>query len=138
MAYENGYRLWDEEYEQAHWTPEELAASNARVARIGEIINAEHNGEISHDEAMIRHLMLDPDLLEVMLDDAYGDTEQVKRVRTWGREAKVRTQNLGYWKDIVDNAEKTVEAGQNSDVIIRLVSEALSILKATTPAGTPA
>ena len=37
-----------------------------RVANIGEIIDAERNGEISHDEAMIRHLMLDPDLLENM------------------------------------------------------------------------
>ena len=44
MAYENGYRLWDDEYEQTHWTPEELAESNARVASIGEIINAERNG----------------------------------------------------------------------------------------------
>ena len=26
MAYKNGYRLWDDEYEQAHWTPEEVAA----------------------------------------------------------------------------------------------------------------
>ena len=81
---------------------------------------------------MIRHLMLDPDLLDVMLDDAYGDKEQVKRVRAWDREAKARTQKLGYWKDIVDNAEKTVEAGQNSETIIALVSKALGILKSTT------
>ena len=56
-----------------------------RVANIGEIIDAERNGEISHDEVMIRHLMLDPDLLENMLDDAYGDPERVKCVRAWSK-----------------------------------------------------
>ena len=77
MGFLNGYRLWDEEFEQAHWTPKEIAESKKRVAKICDIINAEHNGEISHDEAMIRHLMLDPDLIEVMLDDAYSDEAQV-------------------------------------------------------------
>ena len=135
MAFKNGYRLWDNEYIQAHWTPEEIAESNARVARLGEIIDAEHNGEISHDEAMIRHLILDPDLLEVMLDDAYGDPEQVKRVRAWGKEAKNRTQEARYWDSLAQNAEITVQRGYNIENALASINKALGILKAATTAN---
>ena len=135
MAYDNGYRLWDDEYERVHWTPEELAASNARVARLGEIIDAEHNGEISHDEAMIRHLMLDPDLLEVMLDDAYGDTEQVKRVRAWGREAKARTREAHYWASLLGHAQKTAQNGYNVEAVLHALNEAIGIIKTAVPTG---
>lgn len=131
MAYENGYRLWDDEYEQAHWTPEEIAASNARVARIGEIINAEKQGLISHDEAMIRHLMLDPDLIEVMLDDAYGDTEQIKRVRAWGREAKARSREARYWDSLLGHAQITARNGYNVDAVVNALNEAIGILRSS-------
>ena len=130
MAYKNGYRLWDDEYEQAHWTPEELAESNDRVARISDIINAEHNGKISHDEAMIRHLMLDPDLLENMLDDAYGDSEQVKRVCAWSKEAKNRTRENRYWASLLGHAQKTAQNGYNVEVVLHALNEAISIIKA--------
>ena len=135
MAYENGYRLWDDEYEQAHWTPEELATSNARVARTNKIIDAEHNGEISHDEAMIRHLMLDPDLLEVMLDDACGDTEQVKRIHSWYNEAKARAREARYWDSLLGHAQITAQSGYNREAVIHTLNEALEILKDAVPEG---
>ena len=135
MAFKNGYRLWDNEYIQAHWSPEEIAESNARVAHIGKIIDAERNGEISHDEAMIRHLMLDPDLLENMLDDAYGDPEQVKRVRAWSKEAKIRTQEAKYWDALVSNAAITVQRGYNIENALASINKALGILKAATTAN---
>ena len=94
MTFKNGYRLWDEEYERAHWTPAELAAGNARVASIGEIIEAERQGYITHDEAMIRHLILDPDLLYNMLEDADGDSEKTRLVYEWYEEARVRSLGL--------------------------------------------
>ena len=93
MAFKDGYRLWDDEFKRQHWTPDEIAASNAKVAHICKIVEAEHNGEISHDEAMIRHLMLDPDLADIMLDDAIndGDMSEVRAVQRRIEEAKART-----------------------------------------------
>ena len=131
MTFKNDYRLWDDEYERTHWTPEELDASNTKVARIGEIIDAEQNGEISHDEAMIRHLMLDPDLFEVMLDDAYGDSVQVQRVQAWYNEAKAKS----YWNSLIDNAKQTAQTGRNLENVIELMNKALAILKAAVSAG---
>ena len=134
MAFKNGYRLWDNEYIQAHWTPEEIAESNARVAHIGEIIDAERNGEISHDEAMIRHLMLDPDLLENMLDDTCGDPEQIKRVRAWSKEAKIRTRENRYWDSLPEHAQKTAKNGYNIEAVLHALNEAIGIIKAAVPA----
>ena len=82
MAFKNGFRLWDKEFEQEHWTPEEIAASDEFVAKAGEIIQAEQAGYITHEEAMIRHFMLDPDIAENELDDAIaeGDVEKIRTV----------------------------------------------------------
>ena len=78
---------------------------------------------ITHDEATIRSFMRDPEYADYYLQTvtADGDTDEIAEVQAWYDEAKARTQKLGYWKDIVDNAEKTVEAGQNSETIIALV-----------------
>ena len=86
------YTTWNDKFEQEHWTAKEIAESKAKVAIIGAIINAERNGEISHNEAMIRHLMLDPDLAENMLDDAYGNAEETRNVKRRITEARRRTQ----------------------------------------------
>ena len=93
MAFKNGYRLWDDDFEQAFWTPEEIAESKAKAARIGEIIDAEQQGFITHDEAMIRHLIEDPDLAEIMLDDAKADEDfnKLNQVKYWINEAKARS-----------------------------------------------
>ena len=32
MAFKNGFRVCDDKYEREHWTPDELAESEARVA----------------------------------------------------------------------------------------------------------
>ena len=39
------------------------------------------------------------------------------------------TPSMAYWGTLVDNAEKTAEEGKNLELIINLVSTALSILK---------
>ena len=141
MAFKNGYRLLDEEYEREHWTSEEIAESNARVAQIGKIIDAEHNGEITHDEAMIRHLMLDPDLAEIMLDDAVndGDIREIRKVLWRINEAKARTYDkppsYEYWRDVADKAAETAQTGHNLNEAITQLNKALGILKAAVPAG---
>lgn len=141
MAFKNGYRLWDKEFEQQYWTPEEIEMSNEKVARIDEIVKAEHNGEISHEEAMIRHLMLDPDLADIMLEDAIndGDIRKIRKVHRRIEEAKTRTLNTlpnsAYWESVVDNAEQTAKEGKNLETIIALMTRALGILKAAVPAS---
>ena len=73
MAFKDGYRLWDDEFERQYWTPEQITESKDMATRICAIADAEHKGEISHDEAMIRHLMLDPEMADIMLEDAIND-----------------------------------------------------------------
>ena len=93
MAFKNSFRLWDDELKLKFWTPEEIAESKAKAARIGEIIDAEQQGFITHDEAMIRHLIEDPDLAEIMLDDAEADEDfnKINQVKYWINEAKARS-----------------------------------------------
>ena len=141
MAFKDGYRLWDDEFKRLHWTPDEIAASNAKVARICEIVEAEHNGEISHDEAMIRHLMLDPDLADIMLDDAIndGDMSEVRTVQRRIEEAKTRTRenppSSSYWQQVTDNAQETARTGYNLKEAIAQVSKALDILRTAVTAS---
>ena len=80
---------------------------------------------------MIRHLMLDPDLIEVMLDDAYGDTEQIKRVRAWGREAKARSREARYWDSLLGHAQITARNGYNVDAVVNALNEAIGILRSS-------
>lgn len=141
MAFKNGYRLWDDDFEREHWTSKEIAESNARVAQIGKIIDAEHNGEISHDEAMIQHLMLDPDLAEIMLDDAIndGNIREIRKVVHRINEAKARTSNTppssDYWRDVADKAAETAKTGLNLNEAIIQLNKALTILQTAVPAS---
>lgn len=47
MAFENGFRVWDEEVDKEFFTPEEIAESDLRVALIGEIVKARQEKGIS-------------------------------------------------------------------------------------------
>ena len=47
MAKMNGFTVWDEKLERELYTPEEIAASNLRVALIGELIKARQEKGIS-------------------------------------------------------------------------------------------
>lgn len=96
MAFKNGFRLWDDELKSKFWTPEEIAASKAKAERIGEIIDTEQHSFITHDEAMIRHLMEESDLAEIMLDDALADNDisKLNQVKLWIKEAKARRFDL--------------------------------------------
>ena len=43
MTVKNGFRVWDDEYEREHFTPEEIAASKLRVAAAGKLIKTRQN-----------------------------------------------------------------------------------------------
>ena len=83
---------WDDDFKHRYWTPHEIAASQEEVLRIGEIIEAERNGYITQEEALMRHLMLDPDLAEILHEDANedGSDEAIERVEDIVRESKNR------------------------------------------------
>ena len=76
--------------------------------------------------------MLEPDLAENMLDDAYGNPEKYAMLNAVSKEAKRRTKQITYWTSIIDNAEQTAQSGYYLDSAIALMSKALSILKAAT------
>ena len=141
MKHENGITVWNNEFKRQHWTSDEITASHAKVARICEIIDAEHNGEISHDEAMIRHLMLDPDLADIMLDDAIndGNMSEVRAVQRRIEEAKARTRenppSSSYWQDVTYNAQETARTGYKLKEAITQVSKALDILRTAVTAS---
>ena len=92
---------------------------------------------ISHEEAVIQHFMEDPELAEIMLQDAIadGDINEVQKIQYRINEAKSRTASMGYWGSLVDNAEQTASDGKNLDIVIALMNRALDILKAAVPAG---
>ena len=137
MAFKNGFRLWDDEFEREHWTPEEIAESNAKVTKIGDIIRAEQQGYISHEEAMIRHLTLDPDLAEIMLNDATetGDVNEIRKVQLRIDEAKARAKENNYWNSVLEHAERTAKSGYNLDSVINTLGRAIGILQSAVQAG---
>ncbi len=92
---------------------------------------------IPHEEAVIRHFIEDPEFADLYLNTvlADGDDYEIQRVQSWYDEAKARTQKLGYWGSIVNNAEKTAREGKNLEAIIALMTRALGILKDAVPAS---
>ena len=92
---------------------------------------------IPHDEAVIQHFIEDPEFADLYLNTvlADGDDYEIQRVQSWYDEAKARTQKLGYWLTVVDNAEKTAKDGKNLEAVISLMTRALGILKAAVPAS---
>ena len=53
---------------------------------------------ITHEEAVIRHFMEDPELAEIMIEDAItdGDTEEIEKIQRRIIEAKARQQALNF------------------------------------------
>ena len=91
---------------------------------------------IEHEEATIQSYMRDPEFAEYSLQEAIneGNINETRKIRRRINEAKARTQKLGYWGNVVDNAEKTAQEGKNLEVIIALMTRALGILKAAVQA----
>lgn len=91
---------------------------------------------ISHDEAMIRSFIRDPEFAEYYLHTVIldGDNEEILQAQSWYDEAKSRSVNMHYWDSIISNAEKTAHSGYNIDNVISRVSQALAILQAALPA----
>ena len=94
-------------------------------------------GYITHDEAMVRDFMEDPEYAEELLAmvASDGDEYEIGRVKGWQKEAKSRVKAERYWDDIIENAEKTAKSGWQVDRAISLLDKARAILKAAVPAG---
>lgn len=90
-------------------------------------------GAVSHEEAVVRHFMEDPELGEIMLQDAIadGDIDEIRRVQRRIKEAK----SLLYWSATVAHAEETVRDGCKLEAAIEFASKALGVLKSAVPAG---
>ena len=91
---------------------------------------------ISHDEAMIRSFVRDPDYADYYLKTviADGDNDEICDVQAWYDAAKLRSQTTTYWDDILSHAQETARNGYNLNNVIASVSQALDILKAALPA----
>ena len=87
---------------------------------------------IPHEEAVIHHFMEDPELAQIMLQDAIaeGDVVEEQKIRRRINEAKSRQ----YWSEIVSNAEQTAKSRHNLEATLGLVDKALEILKAAVSA----
>ena len=92
---------------------------------------------VRHEEAVIQHFVEDPELAEIMLQDALadGDNVEAQKIQRRIKEAKKRAASLNYWSSLLDNAEQTARDGQNLETVIGLVTRALGILKAAVPAN---
>ena len=134
MTFKNGYRVWDDEFERLYWTHDEIQAGNTLAEKICEIIDAEHNGKISHDEAMIRHLVLEPDLAQTMLDDAEDDEDKIRKIHHYIKEANRRRKEATYWGALISHAEDTARHGCNIEHTLALLNTAASIIKNAVPA----
>ena len=90
-------------------------------------------GSIPHEEAVIQHFIEDPELAQIMLQEAIdeGDINEARKIQRRINEAKSRT----YWAALLSNAEDTAHNSRNLEPIIAQVSKALAILKAAVPAG---
>ena len=90
-------------------------------------------GTIPHEEAVIQHFMEDPELAQIMLQEAIndGDIDEVRKIQERINEAKSRQ----YWGALLGYAEKTAQEGKNLEAIIALMTRALGILKAAVPAS---
>lgn len=87
--------MWDSEFEQQYFTPDEIEESRRKSAMLGKYLEMEQRGEITHDEAMIELFADNPDYADELLSDVVhgGDLKDIRRVKEWYDEAKYR--NLG-------------------------------------------
>ena len=90
-------------------------------------------GSVTHEEAVIQHFIEDPELAQIMLQEAIdeGDINEARKIQRRINEAKSRA----YWATLLSHAEETAHNSNNLEPIIALMTRALDILKATVPAG---
>ena len=88
---------------------------------------------VSHDEAMIRSFVKDPEYADFYLNAviADGDNDEIRDTQAWYDEAKSRS----YWAALIQNAEHTAKNGKNIQDVIQTVKEALDILNSAVPAS---
>ena len=92
---------------------------------------------ISHEEAVIQHFIEDPELAQIMLQDAIndGDISEIRKIQRRINEAKSRSAH-DYWNNIIGHARETAKNGHNIGHVVHvvsLVSQALDILKSAFP-----
>ena len=87
---------------------------------------------ITHEEAVIQHFIEDPELADIMLQDAIaeGDINEIRKIQRRINEAKAKS----YWNSLIDNAKQTAQTGRNLENVIELMNKALDILKSAAPA----
>lgn len=88
---------------------------------------------VSHDEAMIRSFVKDPEYADFYLSAviADGDNDEIRDTQAWYDEAKSRS----YWAALIQNAKNTAKNGKNIQDVIQTVKEALNILNSAVPAS---
>lgn len=92
MGYKNGFLLFDDEFIERHWTPEEIAEAKAKAAIDIQDIKDEQLGLITHEERIIRCYVRDPYVAENDLEDAIedGDIEEIRMIWSLRKQAQGR------------------------------------------------
>ena len=89
-------------------------------------------GFTTHDEAMIKTFMEEPNYAQLYLDEVLkdGDCNEIQRVQEWYNEAKKRTQAQSYWNNLTNNAQIAIQNGLDLKIILNYLNEATKLVKA--------
>ena len=75
-----GFLVWDEEFDKEHFTPEEIAESNMRVALITELIKARQEQGISQRQLEALSGVKQPQIARMERGDANPQLDTILKV----------------------------------------------------------
>ena len=75
-----GFPVWDEEFDREHFTPEEIAESNLRVALITEMIKARQEQGLSQRELELLSGVKQPQIARMERGDANPQLDTLIKV----------------------------------------------------------
>ena len=75
-----GFHVWDEEFDKEHFTPEEIAESNMRVALITELIKARQEQGISQRQLEALSGVKQPQIARMERGDANPQLDTILKV----------------------------------------------------------
>ena len=75
-----GFSVWDEEFDKEHFTPEEIAESNMRVALITELIKARQEQGISQRQLEALSGVKQPQIARMERGDANPQLDTILKV----------------------------------------------------------
>ena len=75
-----GFPVWDEEFDKEHFTPEEIAESNMRVALITELIKARQEQGISQRQLEALSGVKQPQIARMERGDANPQLDTILKV----------------------------------------------------------